>query len=178
MSTKTTLKRIALVAVSALGFGVLAATPSLAVAGTYTSGTALSTSSMTVVAPVHGTSYYGKFYVDLTSNGTLTDANLGLYATESITVTTTAVAPTTVIAAPTAGDLTFQALTATTPAAATAAVGVASATAFQIPSAVGTYTSDNNTYSATTGSTNRYWIGVYANTQTQLMLVSTQFVFA
>jgi len=167
MSTKTTLKRIALVAVSALGFGVLAATPSMAVAGTYTSGTALSTSSLTVVAPTSGTSYYGKFYVDLTSNGTLTDALPGLYATESITVTTTVAAGTNVTGVPATSDLTFQALTATTPAAATAAVGVASNTAFQIPSAgaAAAYASNNNTYSTsyTSGASNRYWIGVYAS---------------
>jgi len=166
MSTKTTLKRIALVAVSALGFGVLAATPSMAVAGTYTSGSTLSTSSLTVVTAGNGSSYMGKFYVDLTSNGTLTDALPGLYATESITVTTTVAAGTNVTGtAPAVGDLTFQALTATTPSAATATAGAASSSGFQIPNTAGvTYTSNNNTYSTsyTSGASNRYWIGVYA----------------
>jgi hypothetical protein len=109
----------------------------------------------------------GKFYVDLSSNGTLTDALPGLYATESIVVSTIA-APTTVSTAAAVGDLTFQALTATTPAAATAAVGVAATGAsFQIPSSgvASAYASNNNTYSTsyTSGASNRYWIGVYGN---------------
>ena len=109
MSTKTTFKRIALVVVAALGFGVLTTMPASAVenANPYTSGSALSTSSLTVVAATTGDTLMGKFYVDVTSNGTLLDNRVGLFDDESITVTTTA-APSTSTAA--VGDLSFIAL--------------------------------------------------------------------
>jgi hypothetical protein len=167
MSTKTTFKRIALVTVAALGFGVLTSVaPASAVAGTYTGSSTLSTSSLTVVATGGDTSLIGRFYVDVASgDGTLTDSLPGLYATESIVVTTMT-APTNIVAsAPTTGDLTFTALTLATNANTNfGTYGVSSATAFQIPSAgaAASYASNNNTYSAsyTTGASNRYWIGV------------------
>jgi len=173
MSTKTTFKRIALVTVAALGFGVLTSVaPASAVAGTYTGSTTLSTSSLTVVAAASGSSYMGRFYVDVASgNGTLTDSLPGLYATESITVTTTGVAPTTVASAPAASDLTFQAITAgsatvTDQASNMISIGASSNTAFQIPNTAvyTTYDSNNNSPSAsyTTGAQNRYWIAVQA----------------
>jgi len=167
MSTKTLRKRIALVAVSALGFGVLATVPASAatVSNAFTSGSTLSTSSLTVVGTSGSSSFMGKFYVDVTSNQTLTDKEVGLFSDESITVVTTA-APAGVSGADTS-DLTFQALTASAPGSATAAVGNASsgASGLQIPNAAGTYASDNWTYSSTLGSDNdnRYWFGVYGN---------------
>jgi len=92
MSTKTLRKRIALVAVSALGFGVLATVPASAatVTNAYTTGSTLSTSSLTVVGTSGSSSFMGKFYVDVTSNQTLTDKEVGLFSDESITVVTTA----------------------------------------------------------------------------------------
>jgi hypothetical protein len=171
MSTKTTFKRIALVAVAALGLSTISTTASFgAVAAdgnSFTSASALSTSSLTVVGNGNGSSLMGKFYVDVTANGTLTDSRVGLFSDESITVVTTA-APAGVSGADT-GDLTFQALTASDPGSATAAVGNASsgASGLQIPNAgaITAYDSDNWTYSSTLGSDtdNRYWFGVYGN---------------
>jgi len=157
MSTKTTIKRVALVTVAALGFGMVATAPSSAVvdANPFTNASTLSTSSLTVVAASGSSSLMGKFYVDVASNGTLTDSLPGLFSDESITVTTTGVPSTAV----TAGDLTFQALKTQ----GTAAAGNAAATTLQIPNAADTYASNNNTYNAsyTTGASNRYWFGVY-----------------
>ena len=165
MSTKTTIKRIALVAVASMGFGVLATVPATAVenANPFTSSSTLSTSSLTVVAAGATSSYMGKFYVDLGANGTLTHSLVGLFSDESITVTTTAAPATTSV---TTADLTYQALGSE----GTAAVGNADASgSIQIPNAGGVaytaYDSNNNTYNAsyTTGAANRYWFGVYGN---------------
>ena len=69
MSTKTTLKRVALVAVAALSFGVLTSVaPASAVASTYTSGSTLSATSLTVVSSTTGATKGGKFYLDVTGN--------------------------------------------------------------------------------------------------------------
>jgi trimeric autotransporter adhesin len=160
MSTKTLRKRIALVAVSALGFGLVSTVPASAVvdANPHVTGTTLSTSSLTVVAASGSSSLMGKFYVDLATNGTLQHSLNGLESDESITVTTIA-APTTVSSTPTVNDLTFQALKTE----GTAAAGNPATTTLQIPNATDTYASNNNTYNAdaTTGTTNRYWFGVY-----------------
>jgi hypothetical protein len=185
MSTKTTLKRIALVAVSALGFGVLSTGPSSAVAGTFTTAASLSTSSMTVVAASTGASYGGKFYVDLTSNGTLADKYPGLFSTESISVTVTAPTGGTV------GDIGFQAAALSTNDNTTASAGSASGgftalgatttgtgtlsgSAFQIPNgaALDAYSSNNWNPDANleTAYENRYWISVYPVTTTPMSL--------
>jgi len=176
MSTKTTLKRIALVAVSAMGFGLLSTVPASAVAGSYTSSASLSTSSLTVVTntETESSSVSGKFYVDLTSNGTLADKYPGLFATESISITVTSW-PTTNSGG--AGDVVFQALqlstNSTTGASAASAAGgftargaVGSGSAnFQIPngSALSNYASNNWTPDAndTDGYENRYWFAAY-----------------
>ena len=81
MSTKTTFKRVALVAVAAMGLGMLVATPSQA-AATYTATATLSTPSLTVVG-TGTTSNAGLFYVDTTDDAG--DA-AALFSTESITV--------------------------------------------------------------------------------------------
>jgi hypothetical protein len=160
MSTKTLRKRIALVAVSALGFGLVSTVPASAVASTnpHVTGSTLSTSSLTIVGATTSSSLMGKFYVDLTTNGTLEHSKLGLASDESITVTAIA-APTTVSSAPALGDLTFQALKTS----GTAVAGNPAATTLQIPNAPGTYASNNNTYETSylTGASNRYWFGVY-----------------
>jgi trimeric autotransporter adhesin len=187
MSTKTTLKRIALVAVSALGFGVLSTAPSSAATGTFTTAASLSTSSMTVVATSSGVSQGGKFYVDLTSNGTLGDKYPGLFSNESISVTVTAPTGGAV------GDIGLQALELSTNdntsgvtsasdgfatrGFATAATGVINSSAFQIPngSALSAYNSNNWTPDANseTGYNNRYWMHVYPVTDTPMTLGST-----
>jgi trimeric autotransporter adhesin len=167
MSTKTLRKRIALVAVSALGFGLVTTAPASAVASTnpHVTGSTLSTSSLTVVAASGSSSLMGKFYVDVTTNGTLEHSKLGLEADESITVTTIA-APTTVSSTPALGDLTFQALRS----GGTAVQGNAAATTLQIPNVglAAAYASNDNSYSTSypTGATNRYWFGVYGTNNT------------
>ena len=177
MSTKTTFKRIALVAVASLGFGVLTSVaPASAAASTFTSAASLSTSSMTVVAATTGASYGGKFYVDLTGNGTLDGKYPGLVDGESISVTVTAPTGGTV------GDIGLQAISLTNNdntsgvssasggftarGGAIAGTGTLSGSAFQIPnggSAVSTFDSNNWTPDANdeTGYDNRYWMSVY-----------------
>jgi len=185
MSTKTTLKRIALVAVSALGFGFLTVAPAGAVAGTFTTGASLNTSSMTVVSASSGASYGAKFYVDLTSNGTLGDKYPGLFSSESISVTVTA--PT----GGSAGDLTFQAVNLSTNdntsgvssasdgfatvGNAIAGTGTLSGSSFQIPNGGVAYTGfDSNNWNPDandeTGYDNRYWIHVYPTNTTPMSL--------
>jgi len=164
MSTKTLRKRIALVAVSALGFGLVSTVPASAVASSnpHASGSTLSTSSLTVVAGSSSSSLMGKFYVDIATNGTLEHSKLGLSSDESITVTAIA-APTATTASVTVSDLTFQALKTQ----GTAAFGNSGAGTLQIPNvgAASDYASNNNTYetSYTSGASNRYWFGVYTN---------------
>ena len=90
MSTKTTFKRIALVAVAALGFGMLSAVPSSAVAATYTSTLSTNASSFTVVG-AGGTTNYA--IIEISTTDDQGDANV-LFSGESITarvVTATAV---------------------------------------------------------------------------------------
>ena len=189
MSTKTTFKRVALVAVAALGFGVLPAGVAQAAASTYTSASALSTTSLTVVSAAANTSNGGKFYLDVTGNGAAADdgsnaAYQGLISGESITVTVTG-SPSGYSAA-TSGtadntDVAFQALqlttntcsvgTETSGSTAFTAVGSASsAGALQVPTAgtVGStdsYASNNCNPDAsggndTDGRVNRYWFQV------------------
>jgi hypothetical protein len=79
MSTKTTIKRISLVAVAALGFGVLSVVPSQAAATavtfTYTNGTALTTT------PTVGTAV--QIPVSVAAAGTFEAATSALTATIS-----------------------------------------------------------------------------------------------
>ena len=65
MSTKTTIKRVALVTVAALGFGMLSTGVAQAVASTYTSGTALSTTNMTVVSTTTSAMRLKVVFVDI-----------------------------------------------------------------------------------------------------------------
>jgi hypothetical protein len=82
MSTKTTFKRIALVAVAALGFGVLS---SVAPASATATSMALDNSSITVVSGTSTESPVAVFAITVTNTDTGTGA--GLSAGESITAT-------------------------------------------------------------------------------------------
>jgi len=192
MSTKTTIKRVALVAVVALGFGVLPAGVAQAAVSTYTASSALSATNLTVVSSTTGNTMGGKFYLDVTGNGLAADdtnvaAYQGLISGESITVTVTG-SPSGYSAA-TSGtadntDVSIQALQLTTN---TCSVGTetSGSTAFtakgsestsgslQLPTAgtVGTtdtYASNNCTADAAGGNDvdgreNRYWFAVFPN---------------
>jgi len=69
MSTKTTIKRVALVAVAALGFGMLSTVPSQAVAGTATLTTTTGSASVT-----SGAAYETGTAATITINGLLSNA--------------------------------------------------------------------------------------------------------
>jgi len=85
MSTKTTLKRIALVAVSALGFGLVSSVT--AIADGYTSGTTLSSpSGYTVVGTAGNDTNSVYFYVDTTNLTGTTSTAAPLEANETLTV--------------------------------------------------------------------------------------------
>jgi len=190
MSTKTTFKRVALVTVAALGFGLLGSiAPANAAVTTFTASAALSHTNMTVVSSVSGDTKGGKFYVDVTGNGALADdldavAYQGLMSGESITVQATS-APTTYASGTTGqadvGDVTIQPLKLTTNtcsvgteyrAATTAFTVVGSAAAsVQIPNTTGTvgttdsYASNNCSPDASGGNDvdgrfNRYWFSI------------------
>ena len=162
MSTKTTFKRVALVAVAAMGLGMLVATPSQA-AATYTASATLSTTSLTVVG-TGTTTNAGLFYVDTTDDAG--DA-APLFTTESITVS--------VIAKPTRADGTTTALTNLTIGAAVrgtigavfaapTAASAASTGSYQIPnSAVATAFASSalNTSATVAATASRYYFGVY-----------------
>jgi hypothetical protein len=165
MSTKTTLKRIALVAVSAVGLGMLSIVPAKA-AATYTASATPNTTSLTVIASAANTSNSGWFYVD-----TVNDAgdNDELFASESITVS--------VIAKPTRADGTTTALTnvgigvatrATSVGGSFAAVSGAEAAAaqtYQIPNGSAEITlfdsKRNNTTSTASDTNGRYYFFAY-----------------
>lgn len=160
MSTKTTFKRIALVTVAALGFGLLSSVaPASATAG----GASVSTSSLTVVGGTTGTGGSGLFYVDVTNSA---GAAAALTAAESLTVTVTGKPAYKAdgTTAATLNDVTVQAVATTDGGATFAAVGNATAGGIQVPNAAGTYESNNWTYDATdapTGTASRYWFAVY-----------------
>ena len=80
MSTKTTFKRIALVAVAAMGFGTMT---SVTPASAADSGFSVGYTSLTVVGAA-GTGFYGYIPVNITDSDGLPAA---LQATESITAT-------------------------------------------------------------------------------------------
>ena len=102
MSTKTLRKRIALVAVSALGLGLMSVAPAQA-SNSYTSNITLSTTSLTVVGAAN-TGFYGFIPVNVTDPTLGTPA--GLQATESITAVVTAW-PTAVDSTTASTDLTL-----------------------------------------------------------------------
>ena len=164
MSTKTTLKRVALVAVAALGFGVLT---SVAPASAYAGSMSLSTTSLTVVG-TGTTGNAGFFYVDIFDEAG--DAAALTATTESITVSVVG-KPLTQADGTTAtalSDLTIGgAVRGALGAVFTAPAGgtVPQTTSYQIPNsaAATAFASSNLTsVSATVGATsNRYYFGVY-----------------
>ncbi len=110
MSTKTTFKRIALVAVASLGFGMISVVPSGAADGVAAGAIALDNSSLTVV---QGTTNQGVVRISLTDiagdGDTLTSGS------ETITATVVGVpAIDSKTVALNAGDITFQELKETT----------------------------------------------------------------
>ena len=162
MSTKTTLKRIALVAVSALGLSFLSVMPQANAA--YSNDIQLGYSSLTVIDTSNtGTSSKaGFFYVDLFDDS---GDPAGLGSGESITATVTGAPTDPAGRTITTGDLTFAAVSMTTAKVPTVR-GSAAATTQQIPNGVGalsTFVSNNDTYDSTntSGASNRYWFAVY-----------------
>jgi len=168
MSTKTLRKRIALVAVSALGFGLVSTVPATA-AYPATSALTLGWSSVTVV-DADTTDNNGYFYAD-TSNMALSTSTATtrarLVAGETIAVT--------VISAPTGRAVTDLNINSV------ANTGAAINTAFTQPTndtdndedilvtgaADNTHGNSNNTTSSTTvagNETNRYWFAVNTDT--------------
>ena len=159
MSTKTTLKRIALVAVSALGFGMLSVAPSSAATGSMS----LSTTSLTVVGGTESASGSGLFYVD-TFN---TDGDAAALSSESIQVTVTG-KPTYRKNGTTAAqfdDVTIQPVT-TTDGTSFSTCGSAVAETTQVPNGGGACASSDWTYVSSTvdSTTSRYWFAVYPTT--------------
>jgi hypothetical protein len=134
MSTKTTIKRIALVAVAALGLGSVSALSANATA-TYTAGLTFSTSSLTVVGG--GTDNTNSGIIKVAATNDAGDAH-ALYNGETITVQVVAV-PTTVDStynlAANKGDINYAGVTTTSDA----------------NEAAGTYTNTNGTTAVTNG---------------------------
>jgi len=168
MSTKTLRKRIALVAVSALGFGLLAATPALA--ATYTATHTLSTTSLTVVG-TGTTSNAGLFYVDTTDDA---GDKAPLFSSESITVSVVA-KPTRADGTATAfADLTIGAAKRSTIGASFTAPTLATAastSSYQIPNYVAATafaSSALNTSATASATSSRYYFGVYPTNTTAL----------
>ena len=177
MSTKTTLKRISLAAVSALGMGLLSVVPANAAASTFTSSTSISTTSMTVVSTSAAATQGGKFYLDVFGNeDMLTEASQGLFSGESLSVTVTGL-PTATFSTAATTDVAIQPViladntiggTEATGETAFTAVGASANGTQQIPNAAGTvgstdtYASNNFSASSTytTGRLNRYWFHV------------------
>jgi len=90
MSTKLTLKRVALVVVSTLGIGLLSAVPSKAAAG-FSSSMTLGWNYLTVVKGADTANSAGLFYVDIANDSTGTLRNgLATDTSESLTVTVSA----------------------------------------------------------------------------------------
>ena len=136
MSTKTTFKRIALVTVAALGFGVLSsvapATAADTTASTFTNSLSFNTTSITAVGALDTsdeTKNVAVFRITANGNG---GSSSKLKALESITATVSAV-PTNIVSTLTMGanaaDLNFSFLTGTGYGAAFTATGSAGTSA-------------------------------------------------
>ncbi len=165
MSTKTTLKRIALVAVSALGFGVLSTVP--AKAADYTNGITLGWSALTVVGSSSAANNGGFFYVDTSVYDESEDATIaaGLQSGETLTVS--------VIGHPIAGttaltnlDITYvtKVTSATTAVTGAFADGSVTGDGDESVSITSAATASNNASFSTTAAlnneANRYWFHV------------------
>jgi len=166
MSTKTLRKRIALVAVSALGFGLVSGTP--ANAAGWTSGLTLSHTALTVVGTtetVGSSTAHGFFYVDTTNLTGTTSTAAPLEASESIRATVTA--------APTGQATTDLKITAVTNAGSTVSTAFADASisgdadSDVTVAAADDIDSPNSSFSTSAASnneSNRYWFAVSTDT--------------
>jgi hypothetical protein len=161
MSTKTTIKRIALVTVAALGFGMLATVPAKAFAASATLGF----SSLTVVGCTAASTGSGRFYVDITDDAGVASPLVG---NESITVSVIAKPTSVTNTATILTDLTFQSVTVGAKGSAAVPVGGSATQTLQVPNlgTVDTHASNNQTYTATqtTGAASRYYFAVYPTT--------------
>jgi hypothetical protein len=168
MSTKTLRKRIALVAVSALGFGLVSSVPAMA-AYPATSSLTLGWSSVTVV-DADTTNNNGFFYADtnnMAAASSTSTTRARLVAGETIAVTVTA-APT----GRSVTDLNINSVTNAASAINTAFVDAQNATANDediliTGAADNTHGNSNNTTSSTTvtgNELNRYWFAVNTDT--------------
>jgi hypothetical protein len=162
MSTKTTFKRIALVTVAALGFGVLSSVaPATAQFGSSAGAIALDNTSLTVV---QNTQNIGVVRITLTD---LLGAVDTLDATETITAAVIGVpAIDTKTAALNAGDITFQELEETTAGVKNYVVDSASAALPPTEYTDGAFGYQNVPVSngATTATSNVYALAVIGNT--------------
>jgi hypothetical protein len=164
MSTKTLRKRIALVTVAALGFGLVSGTP--AQAAGWTSGLSLSHTALTVVGTTEtagASTANGFFYVDTTNLTGTTSTAAALESGESIQATVTA-APT----GQAATDLKITAVTNAATAISTAFVKSTSNTSDEDSDAtVTSQASPNSSWAATAAAvneSNRYWFAVSTDT--------------
>ena len=160
MSTKTTFKRIALVAVAALGFGMLSAVPSSAVAGTKTGSLSLNTSSMTIVGT--NNSAYGVIEIQTTDNAGNT---VGLFAGESITARVIS-APKGVVTTTALTDVTLAAVANVTDSTGAVTSADTYGTGLQVIANVGTTGIDlsvrRGLADEATGDLNGYFMGIKA----------------
>jgi hypothetical protein len=164
MSTKTLRKRIALVAVSALGFGLVSTVPAMA-AYPATSSLTLGWSSVTVV-DADTTDNNGFFYADTNNMALSTSTSTTrarLVAGETITVTVTAAPLGRLVT-----DLDIESVSNSGAAINTAFASVTNSTDADdnmevVGAANDTHGNSNNTTSSTTvtgNETNRYWFAV------------------
>jgi len=169
MSTKTTIKRIALVAVSALGLGLVSTVSATAATGTYTSSFALDTTSLTVVNSTAASAgvNYGMIGVSLTDDAGHPHA---FYSNESITVAVTAWPATETTSAP--NDFVFTNFSRTTTTSnnnkggtwADSPTGAGSSNAYQTGNrgsyAINQYTSGGSASGANYGVLSKYYVGI------------------
>jgi hypothetical protein len=176
MSTKTTLKRIALVAVSALGFGLLASGPTQAAntAGTtaFTKSQALSASYLTVVGAAAQTgTASGFFYVDVTNESAAANAGsvVGLATSpnvETMTVTVTTAPSTAAVADIAIRPVKQESVTGTSGLAlrftGTSETWTAGSYALDTPTKINAFESNdfNPTTANPAGAAKRYWFAV------------------
>ena len=176
MSTKTTLKRIALVAVSALGFGLLASGPTQAAntAGTtaFTKSQALSASYLTVVGAAAQTgTASGFFYVDVTNESAAANAGsvVGLATSpnvETMTVTVTTAPSTAAVADIAIRPVKQESVTGTSGLAlrftGTTETWTAGSYALDTPTKINAFESNdfNPTTANPAGAAKRYWFAV------------------
>ena len=175
MSTKTTLKRIALVAVSTMGFGLLSAIP--AKAADWTSVLTPNTTKLTIVsqsASPSTSNANGFFYLDASNfdDATATTTAAGLQTNETIRVFVSA-APT---GRSTTADIDISAVRQANTETSTAFASVATV-ASQGDSDVTVASTDTNAASpngsfaaatATSNESNRYWFSIATDTANAL----------